>query len=154
MLIQALHISYTGCFWLIKLCSRGCGKINKQTYIHAYIHTCIHTYIHTYKQTYTHTLWKTIAVNQAHVHSQPGGRLWARTWFKNSRAGYRACDPICHIIDYCDVPTNVGNLQRLQRLHSRFSSYDLTSSSLFNLECRRFHTAIQIYKILKSLSPS
>lgn len=63
------------------------------------------------------------------------------------------------IIDYCDVvqvPTNVDNLKRLERLHSRFSSFD-SSSSVFDLtlaEHRRFHTAIQIYKILSQLSPS
>ena len=64
------------------------------------------------------------------------------------------------IIDYCDVvwvPTNVGHLKRLERLHSRFSSYDSARSSAFNLtlvERRRFHIAIQVYKILKRLSPS
>ena len=64
------------------------------------------------------------------------------------------------IIDYCDVvwvPINVGHLKRLERLHSRFSSYDSARSSAFNLtlvERRRFHIAIQVYKILKRLSPS
>ena len=55
------------------------------------------------------------------------------------------------------MPTNAGHLKRLERLHSRFSSYDFARSSAFNLtlvECRRFHTAIQVYKILKRLSPS
>ena len=59
------------------------------------------------------------------------------------------------IIDYCDVvwvPTNVGHLKRLERLHSRFSSYDSARSSAFNLtlvERRRFsycHTSIQDLK--------
>ena len=38
-LIQALyslHISYTGCFWLLKLCSRGCRKTNLHTYMHTF----------------------------------------------------------------------------------------------------------------------
>ena len=54
------------------------------------------------------------------------------------------------IIDYCDVvgvPTNFGHLKRLERLHSRFSSVDFASSSVFKLtlaERRRFHTATQI----------
>jgi len=64
------------------------------------------------------------------------------------------------IIDYCDVvwvPTNVGYLKRLEKLHSCFSLVDSASSSAYKLtlaECHRFHTATQIYKILHKLSPS
>jgi len=62
------------------------------------------------------------------------------------------------IVDYCDVvwvPTNVSHLKRLERLHSHFLSFDSTSSVLnFTLaECRRFHTAVQVYWILNKLSP-
>ena len=53
--VYSLHFSYTSCFWLLKLCSRGYGQTNKYTNIH----------------TYTHTFWKTILVNQAHAHSRP-----------------------------------------------------------------------------------
>ena len=60
-LIQALyslHFLYTGCFWLIKFCSRGCRKTNT------------HTYIQTNKHTHN-TFLKTILVNQMHAHSRP-----------------------------------------------------------------------------------
>ena len=59
------------------------------------------------------------------------------------------------IIDYCDVvwvPTNVGHLKRLERLHSRFSSYDSARSSAFNLtltstlQISYCHTSIQDLK--------
>ena len=62
------------------------------------------------------------------------------------------------IVDYCDVvwvPTNVGHLKRLERLHSRFSAFDSTNSvfSFTLAERRRFHTAAQIFRILNKLSP-
>jgi len=53
------------------------------------------------------------------------------------------------------VPTNVSHLKRLERLHSHFLSFDSTSS-VFNFtlaECRRFHTATQVYRLLNKLSP-
>jgi len=53
------------------------------------------------------------------------------------------------------VPTNVSHLKRLERLHSRFLSFDSTSF-VFNFtlaECRRSHTATHVYRILNKLSP-
>jgi len=64
------------------------------------------------------------------------------------------------IIDYCDivwVPTNSSHLKTLERVHSRFVSSISTNCPVFKLtliERRKFHTAIEIYKILirRSLS--
>ena len=64
------------------------------------------------------------------------------------------------LIDYYDVvwvPTNAGHLKRLERVHSHFVSLIDSDSSAFSLtlvEHRRFHTAIQVYKILTKSSPS
>ena len=68
-------------------------------------------------------------------------------------------DHFLPINDYCDVvwvPTNVGHLKRLERLHSYFSPVDLTSSSVFKLtldERRRSYAATKICKILQNLPP-
>jgi len=67
---------------------------------------------------------------------------------------------ILPIIDYCDVvwvPTNSCHLKRFERVHSRFVSSIDTSCSVFKLtltEQRRFHTAIEMHKILTRRSPS
>ena len=57
-LIQALytlHFSYTGCFWLVRICLCGCGKTtNMHICIHTYVRTYIHTYIHTYMYIHVH----------------------------------------------------------------------------------------------------
>ena len=55
------------------------------------------------------------------------------------------------------MPTNTGHFKRLERLHSHFSLIDSTGSSMFNVtlaEHRRFHIAIQMYKILTKVSLS
>ena len=58
--IQALFSLYflcMGCFHQLMIYSRGGGKTNKYTNIHAYIHT--------------HTFRKTISRNQVRAHTQP-----------------------------------------------------------------------------------
>ena len=65
---------------------------------------------------------------------------------------------ILPMIYYCDVvwvPTNSCHLKRLERVHSRFvSSKNCPVFKLTLIERRRFHTAIEIYKILIGRSPS
>ena len=63
------------------------------------------------------------------------------------------------VFDYCDVvwaPTTVSLSKPLEYLHSRF----FTTSSRFNsfvkvtlAERRRFHTAVQVFKVLYQLCP-
>ena len=65
---------------------------------------------------------------------------------------------ILPILDYCDVvwaPTNVRQTKRLERLHSKCISTCMDSSvTRFSLtERRKFHTTVQIYKILHKLAP-
>ena len=64
---------------------------------------------------------------------------------------------ILPIFDYCDVvwaPTNANQTRHLERLHSKHtSSYTDSSISGYSLtERRKFHTTMQIYKILHKLS--
>ena len=64
------------------------------------------------------------------------------------------------ILDYCDVvwaPSSVHHFKCLERLHSRFNSSPSSnnlSTSVTITEWRRFHAAIQMYKILHKLSPA
>ena len=54
------------------------------------------------------------------------------------------------------TPSSVQHFKRLERLHSKFhciSSRTDPTVCVTLTECRRFHTAIQIYKILHHLSP-
>ena len=64
---------------------------------------------------------------------------------------------ILPILDYCDVvwaPTNANQTRRLERLHSKYTSCTDSSISRYSLvERRKFHTIIQIYKILHKLAP-
>ena len=65
---------------------------------------------------------------------------------------------ILPILDYCDVvwaPTNVRQTKRLERLHSKCISTCMDSSvTRYSLTERcKFHTSIQIYKILHKLAP-
>ena len=61
---------------------------------------------------------------------------------------------ILPIIDYCDVvwvPTNSCHLKRLERVESCFVSSISTNCPVLKLtliEQRRFHIAVEIYKIL------
>ena len=63
------------------------------------------------------------------------------------------------ILDYCDVvwtPSSVHYFRQLERLHSKFqnpSSETDPTVCVTLAERRRFHTAIQIYKVLHHLSP-
>ena len=64
------------------------------------------------------------------------------------------------ILDYCDVvwtPSSVQHFKRLERLHSKFnsppSSTDLSVCVTLTAR-RRFHAAIQVYRMLHKLSPS
>jgi len=67
---------------------------------------------------------------------------------------------ILPIIDCCDVvwvPTNSSHLKTLDLVHSRFVSLIDTRCSVFKLtltERCRFHTAIEVCKILARRSPS
>jgi len=60
---------------------------------------------------------------------------------------------ILPILDYCDVvwtPTNVNQTRRLERFHSKYTS-SCTDSSISRyslIERCKFHTIMQIYKIL------
>ena len=64
------------------------------------------------------------------------------------------------ILEYCDVvwtPSSVQHFKHLERLHSKFNSPP--SSTDFSvcvtlIERRRFHAAIQVYRVLHKLSPS
>ena len=64
---------------------------------------------------------------------------------------------ILPILDYCDVvwtPTNANQTRRLERLHSKYTSCTDSSISRYSLvERRKFHTIMQIYKILHKLAP-
>ena len=54
------------------------------------------------------------------------------------------------------APTNVRQTRRLERLHSKYISTCMDSSvSRYSLtERRKFHTSIQIYKILHKSAPA
>jgi len=64
------------------------------------------------------------------------------------------------IIDYCDIvwsPSNSTDTRCLERLHSKFAS-SVSSSDNSNLRLsfsdrRVFHTALQVFKIVKKISP-
>ena len=64
------------------------------------------------------------------------------------------------ILDYCDVvwtPSSVQHFKRLERLRSRFNSPPSSinfSACLTLAERRRYHAAIQVYRVLHKLSPS
>ena len=65
------------------------------------------------------------------------------------------------IFDYCDAvwsPSNVCCIRRLERIHSRFLSLlPFSNASDLNMtlaECRTYHTAIQVLKILHNFSPT
>ena len=63
------------------------------------------------------------------------------------------------IIDYCDVvwtPTIVNQTRHLEKFHSKFLSSCTTNSSLLKyslIERRKFHSTMQVYKILHKLAP-
>jgi len=58
------------------------------------------------------------------------------------------------VLDYCDAvwaPTNANQTKRLERLHSM---YTYSSISKYSLSKRRkFHTTVQVYKILHRIVP-
>ena len=64
------------------------------------------------------------------------------------------------ILDHCDVvwtPLSVHHFKCPERLHSRFNSLPSSSNhsaSVTLTERRRFHAAVQVYKMLHKLSPS
>ena len=64
------------------------------------------------------------------------------------------------ILDYCDVvwtPSSAQHFKCLERLHSRFNSPpsgDDFSACMTLAERRRYHAAIQVYRVLHKLSPS
>ena len=64
------------------------------------------------------------------------------------------------ILDYCDVvwtPSSVQHFKHLERLRSRFNSPPSSinfSACLTLAERRRYHAAIQVYRVLHKLSPS
>jgi len=72
---------------------------------------------------------------------------------------YRAF--VLPIIDYCDTvwpPSNASSFCRLERFHSKFL---LSLPSPHNLdldmtlvECRTFHRAVQVFRILHNVSPT
>ena len=64
------------------------------------------------------------------------------------------------LYDYCDIiwpPSTAKQTRMLERIHSKFvNRLPLPYRSRFSLtltECRRFHTAIQIFRSLHRLSP-
>ena len=67
---------------------------------------------------------------------------------------------ILPILNYCDVlwlPSNSNATCRLERIHSKFTSFSPSSDTL-NLrlsltERRTFHITVQVYKIVKKISP-
>ena len=77
----------------------------------------------------------------------------------NTLLGRLYCASILPILDYCDIvwsPSSVQFFKRLEHVHSKFCSLLSATQGFFHctlVECRRFHTAIMVYKILHHLSP-
>ena len=65
------------------------------------------------------------------------------------------------ILDYCNVVWTPSlattHFKRLERLHPKFSNLSSNVSSSMNItltEQRRYHTAMQVYRVLHKMSPS
>ena len=78
----------------------------------------------------------------------------------NELLGKLYCTFILPILDYCDVvwsPSPVQYFKRLERIHSKFCSLNPGTQGFFHhtlVECRPFHIAMIVYKILHQLSPT
>ena len=63
------------------------------------------------------------------------------------------------VLDYCDVvwkPSSTAHFKQFERLHARFSNLRPTACSSVNVtltERRRYHAAVQVYRVLHKLSP-
>ena len=63
------------------------------------------------------------------------------------------------VLDYCDMvrkPSSTAHFKLFERLHARFSNLRPTACSSVNItlmERRRYHAAVQVYRVLHKLSP-
>ena len=65
------------------------------------------------------------------------------------------------IFDYCDTvwsPSNASCIRRLERVHSKFlyslPPFHSSDLGITLVERRTFHTAVQVFKILRNVSPT